>query len=168
MEIIKILVMSILTLMISGCAVAPKYSAKPIEVTSSSISDYWSYHPRLNKRRFLMGSNKACYRVVPEKQDTKFKTVLSAKISLIIDSEGRTFNHKLLSGVGNSSIDNYLLDMSSDLKWIPAERNSNLQPTIYTETYNFISDPETCRSPKSPEDFISLSGKEIMYQINLY
>lgn len=168
MKIYKNLIVPLFVVAISGCATTPKYNAEPIKVSSESISEYWDYHPRLDKQRFLIGNNKACYRILPEKRSAKFKTGLSAKVSFVIDSEGRTFNNTLISSVGNSSVDNYLIDMSSDIKWTASNKNISLQPVIYTETYNFVSDEETCMPPNNSKDFLGLNSKEIIYQVNLY
>lgn len=168
MKIYRNLKVLLFVVVISGCATTPKYNAEPIKVSSESISEYWDYHPRLDKQRFLIGNNKACYRILPEKRSAEFKTALSAKVFFIIDSEGRTFNNKLISSVGNSSVDNYLIDMSSDIKWTASSKNISLQPVIFTETYNFVPDEKTCVPPNKPKDFLDLNSNEIVYQVNLY
>jgi len=168
MKIYRNLIVLLFVVVISGCATTPKYNAEPIKVSSESISEYWDYHPRLDKQRFLIGNSKACYRLLPAKQNAKFKVGLSAKVSFTIDSEGRTFNHTLISSVGNSSVDDYLIDMASEIRWAASNKNINLQPVIYTETYNFVSDAKTCMPPNSAQDFLAIRSKELIFQINLY
>ncbi len=168
MRIKTTLVLPILALIITGCATTPKYNSEPIKVFDANISKYWSYNSRINKRRYLMGSNKGCYRIVPKNQNLDFEVIMTAEVALTIDSTGRTFDHKLVVGTGNVHIDNNLLDMSSDIKWIPSEQNSGLQPVKYNEKYNLVSDLATCTPPENSNIFIGLSSKELIYQINLY
>lgn len=168
MKIYRKLIVPLFFVVIAGCASTPKYNSDPINVTSETISEYWKYHPRLDKQRFLIGNNKACYRILPKKRNANFKTELSAKVSFTIDSEGRTFNHTLISSVGSSSVDSYLIDMSSGIDWVASNKNIGLQPVIYTETYDFVADQTICMPPKNSKYFLGLSSKEIIYQVNFY
>jgi hypothetical protein len=106
MNIKTTLILPILALIITGCAITPKYNSEPITVSDADLSKYWSYHSGANKQRYLMGSNKGCYRIVPKNQNLVFKAIITAEVALTIDSQGRTFDHKLVTGTGNINIDN--------------------------------------------------------------
>jgi hypothetical protein len=159
----------LLSAFFAGCATGPVYKSEPITISSEDITQYWSYAARSKKIRFRMGNRNACYRLMPSAWNTGSEYVadIIATVSLTIDSNGRTYNHKIIKGTGSEAADVYLLDMASDPKWEPAADNKLLTPVVFTETYVFVRDEKICQPPENVDDFLKIPVKSMVYDVLL-
>jgi len=157
-------ILFVVVLLLASCA-APSFNAPIENISSEQLESYWHFdeHREASSAK-LIGTVSGCYRVLPLRMVEKFDIKIAAKLSiaLAIDSKGNTYEHSLVEGTANATVDKLIVSvLAKRFKMIAAEENTSKTPVRVTEEVALFASGKYCLPYANPEQLMEAESRDI-------
>jgi len=165
-------VFTVASLVLLSACVTPTYNAPIKDIRADSLQDYWRYdQDHLSKAVSLIGTTEGCYRIFPEsvKNEGLSESAASVTATFVIDSKGNSFEHNLVSGTSNNTVNSMMMSaFVENVKFAVSESNINGVPVRITTSFGLFAQPRICRPFEDVEKLLATPGSSIWAEQRFY